>query len=180
VWVAKTMPISTGLVCDGLLAQLKGVESTSAISVDISLLSASDSAFLKAASEPPDAAFAAAWPADQALAADGMSKPFLALAAEVLKQDPRVQKRCDRLVPKKMTEAAFWRSYCSALYTIFASLPAAAEAEAEAGLATLRVSNDGAGERRFKRAAGKLLAEGDLPRDKILRFTRGVAAALVR
>mmetsp|Transcript_22508 Transcript_22508/g.74234 ORF Transcript_22508/g.74234 Transcript_22508/m.74234 type:complete len:212 (-) Transcript_22508:228-863(-) len=108
---------SAGTLCKELTAPLASIESTSALVADLHLLSSSDAAFLQP-STAASPAFAAAWPEEQQLDEEGMSEPFLALAAAALEADARVQKRCGRLVPKKLSEATFWRNYSSALHAV--------------------------------------------------------------
>jgi hypothetical protein len=139
---------AAGELCGRLLAKLKEVEVTSAVCADVLLLSASDAAFL-ALAERAGPAFAEAWPDIQELNAQAMAASFLALAAEALRMDPRLQKRCDRLVPKRTTEANFWRCYASALYALLLAPPApppsAGEDKAEAEADGAGAGGDGAG-----------------------------------
>ena len=96
-------------------------------------LSGSDSPFL---TEPTDAGFCTAWPADLPLETEGFTQAFLDLAAATQKMDPRVQKRSNRLVPKKTTEPLFWRNYFGHAHAVINGLemapPAAPAAAAPA------------------------------------------------
>ncbi|EOD26979.1 hypothetical protein EMIHUDRAFT_443287 [Emiliania huxleyi CCMP1516] len=194
---------SAGTLCKELTARLASIESTSALVADLHLLSSSDAAFLQP-STAASPAFAAAWPEEQQLDEEGMSEPFLALAAAALEADARVQKRCGRLVPKKLSEATFWRNYSSALHAVLfpqepavpaagaggdaaAAAESAADAAAEA-MTKLRLSPSGEGGEggaaalpapSFARAAGDLQSSGSLSREKVLRFATGIAAVLM-
>jgi len=194
---------SAGTLCKELTARLASIESTSALVADLHLLSSSDAAFLQP-STAASPAFAAAWPEEQQLDEEGMSEPFLALAAAALEADARVQKRCGRLVPKKLSEATFWRNYSSALHAVLfpqepavpaagaggdaaAAAESAADAAAEA-MTKLRLSPSGEGGEggaaalpapSFARAAGDLQSSGALSREKVLRFATGIAAVLM-
>jgi hypothetical protein len=134
---------SAGELCRRLLAKLKKVEVTSALCADILLLSGSDAAFLALAQGPP--AFGEAWPEAQPLDAEGVAAPFLAFAAEALRLDPRLQKRCDRLVPRRTTEANFWRCYASALHVLLLAPPPPAPAAGEGGPGAAAEAAGGAG-----------------------------------
>lgn len=141
--LARRAMAAVGELCRQLLTKLKEIEVTSALCADVLLLSASDAAFL-ALAERAGPAFAEAWPEAQQLDAQAVAAPFLALAAEALRVDSRLQKRCDRLVPKRTTEASFWRCYSSALYALLLAPPAPASAAGE-GAAEAAAGGVGAG-----------------------------------
>ena len=57
-----------------------------------------------------DETFAVAWPPDLQL--DGEALPnFLDLVAQARSRDSTLQRWCDKLVPRRVPEAAFWRNY---------------------------------------------------------------------
>ena len=95
-------------------------------------LSNSDTPFLTA---PLDASFCAAWPADLPLETEGFTEAFVALATAAQQTDPRVQRRCSRLVPKKTDEPSFWRSYLGHCHAVMNGLEMAEMAPAAAAAA---------------------------------------------
>ena len=97
--------------------------------------------------------FAEAWPEslpDTVLETD----EFVAVVTAVRKADPRLQKRCDKLVPKKVDELTFWRSYLGHAHLVLIAMHDP-EHRRRAFLSTLPPPRPDA-ERRFPKADGDL------------------------
>lgn len=85
-----------------LAKQLAEQSKDASVVARIVALSASDDAFL---TTPRDSSFNAAWPCDYFhLENAAFTEAFLGLVGAVRDIDPRLQKRSDRLVPKKTDE----------------------------------------------------------------------------
>ena len=193
------MPAATSLATS-LAKQLK--EQKGAALARLVELSSSDKPFLTA---PTDAGFCTAWPADLPLDTEGFTDAFLAMATAVQHIDPRVQKRCNRLVPKKTDEASFWRNYLGHAHAVMnglemaemaspAAAPAAAvpapSASAESDTAHLTAEEIAAyqqsglppprppAKRRFA-AAEPLQTTGELKAVQMIAFVKAAAEMVV-
>ena len=99
-----------------LAKQLAEQSKDASVVARIVALSASDDAFL---TTPRDSSFNAAWPCDYFhLENAAFTEAFLGLCGAVRDIDPRLQKRSDRLVPKKTDEPGFWRCYFGHLLAV--------------------------------------------------------------
>ena len=99
-----------------LAKQLAEQSKDACVVARIVALSASDDAFL---TTPRDSSFNAAWPCDYFhLENAAFTEAFLGLCGAVRDIDPRLQKRSDRLVPKKTDEPGFWRCYFGHLLAV--------------------------------------------------------------
>ena len=95
------MPAAAVSLAKQLLKELVEQSKDKGVLDKIVSLSASDDAFVTA---PKNVGFATAWPADLPLDTEGFTEAFLGLVSTARSVDPRLQKRSDRLVPKKTDE----------------------------------------------------------------------------
>ena len=111
--------------------------------------------------------FAESWPSslpDSVLETD----EFVAVVEAVRTVDPRLQKRCDRLVPKKVEELVFWRSYLGHVHLVLIAMRDP-EHRRRAFLSSLPPARPAA-ERRYPLAAGDLQVEGQVPLPQSIDF----------
>ena len=139
-------------------------------------LSQSDDAFLSP--QPPREEFAVAWPETLDVSAHASAQAALIECVVALRaRDPNLQKRVDRLVPRRLTEGAFWRAYLAAVHTLLVSEAPTATEALDAHLARLPPRRPAA-ERRFAPAA-TLQSDGALDRERIVKFLDECAALVV-
>ena len=139
-------------------------------------LSQSDDAFLSPL--PPREEFAVAWPETLDVSAHASAQNALVECVVALRaRDPNLQKRVDRLVPRRLTEGAFWRAYLAAVHTLLVSEAPTATEALDAHLARLPPRRPAA-ERRFAPAA-TLQSDGALDRERIVKFLDECAALVV-
>ena len=149
------MPPATSLVKQ-LTKQLQQQSKAADVLARVVALSDSDKPFL---SPCGDAGFNTAWPADLPLDTEGFTEAFLGLVSAARGIDPRLQKRSDRLVPKKTDEPAFWRCYFGHLHAVLNGLemteatPGGGGAAASAGASEAEAELS-AEERKTYEAAG--------------------------
>mmetsp|Transcript_4975 Transcript_4975/g.12858 ORF Transcript_4975/g.12858 Transcript_4975/m.12858 type:complete len:540 (-) Transcript_4975:355-1974(-) len=113
------------------------------------------------------ARFAASWPEEHPL----NGPVAISMVTMARKRDKALQKRVDRLVPKKVTERAFWRHYFSRVHAILVAVEPSALDKLVCHLDSLprpRPLED----RRFPPAA-TLRTEGEITREELLDFVIG-------
>ena len=188
------MPSAAVQLADQLAKQLAAQSKDAGVLAKIVSLSASDVAFITA---PKDSGFNAAWPSDLPLDTEGFTEAFLGLVSAARSTDARLQKRSDRLVPKKTDEPGFWRCYFGHLQAVLngteleEKAPASeaapvSESEGEAGSdlsAAERKAYEASGlpppralaQRRFP-PASKMQTTGELKAVQMLAFVKEAAS----
>lgn len=117
--------------------------------------------------------FSSVWPASLELDTPALEQAFIALVTAAREVDPRLQKRADQLVPKKVSEPAFWRRYCAHAHALLMSnAPTSDEILYEVLSRTPPPRPDA--ERVFP-AAPKLQSTGQLAREKAIEIFSGFA-----
>lgn len=113
--------------------------------------------------------FARLWPEEQPLAGD----KAVALVTAARKRDRLLQKRVDRLVPKRVSERAFWRHYFSRVHAVLVRHRPSEGDVLAVQLGSLPPPRP-AEQRRFQ-PAEPLQTEGELPRERLVQLLLGLA-----